>query len=257
MVMMADLRPVGCNFTKSFLLPPATKLGQDYVFTRVCDSVHRVGSPGPHPGGRLRGLAGWRDLQSHTRRWGCIPACNEADTPSRWLLLRAVRILLECILVWFVHLWRYLPGNIQTNLFPIFDPLTPSSAHNHYFLPFYKWMLYLIWNVWNLSTVSYQRHCCDWRLLKSHSREISCRNTCSIFIRSVLFHPPQGVLIVTLYFDTPRRVMRYIIIFQSPLPILVQRSIQTELRLLWHLKMGSRPITKRRRWRRRHILSVG
>ena len=39
-------------------------------------------SPGPYPGG------------------GCIPACNEADTPlSRRLLLRAVLILLECILV--------------------------------------------------------------------------------------------------------------------------------------------------------------
>ena len=25
------------------LLPPATKLGQGYVFTRVCDSVHGVG----------------------------------------------------------------------------------------------------------------------------------------------------------------------------------------------------------------------
>ena len=27
------------------LLPPATKLGQGYVFTRVCDSVHRGGLP--------------------------------------------------------------------------------------------------------------------------------------------------------------------------------------------------------------------
>ena len=38
------------------------------------------GLPGPHPG------------------W-CIPACTEADHPSWWLLLWAVRILLECILV--------------------------------------------------------------------------------------------------------------------------------------------------------------
>ena len=43
--------------------------------------AHTWGAPGPHPG-------------------GCIPACSEADTPSpRWLLLWAVRILLECILV--------------------------------------------------------------------------------------------------------------------------------------------------------------
>ena len=50
-------------------------------------------------GGRLRGLAGG-SLQVHTHGGGgCILTCTEADTPSRWLLLRAVRILLECILV--------------------------------------------------------------------------------------------------------------------------------------------------------------
>ena len=45
------------------------------------------GSPGPHPGGKLRGLAHtWGSpgphpgsLQVHT--WGGIPACTEADTP--------------------------------------------------------------------------------------------------------------------------------------------------------------------------------
>ena len=31
------------NFFPLSLLPPATKLGQGYVFTRVCDSVHRGG----------------------------------------------------------------------------------------------------------------------------------------------------------------------------------------------------------------------
>ena len=67
------------------------------------------GSPGPHPGWRLRGLAGgvvsrptpmgevegsgWGGLQAHTwgglqahplgGRGGCIPACNEADTPQQ------------------------------------------------------------------------------------------------------------------------------------------------------------------------------
>ena len=71
-----------------WLLPPATKLGQGYIFTGVCDSVHRVGwggggisaciaggipaclgaglrgwypnmpcrFPGPHPGGKFRGI---------------------------------------------------------------------------------------------------------------------------------------------------------------------------------------------------------
>ena len=30
-------------FNKLLLLPPATKLGQGYIFTGVCDSVHRGG----------------------------------------------------------------------------------------------------------------------------------------------------------------------------------------------------------------------
>ena len=54
------------------LLQPATKLGQGNVFTGVCDSVNG-GVPGP----------------------GGVPG---GDPPGR-PLLRAVRILLECILV--------------------------------------------------------------------------------------------------------------------------------------------------------------
>ena len=110
------------------------------MFLHVSVILSRGGSPGPHlgrrltglawgkspsthPGVRLRGLAGWRGLQAHTQGegWGvwlgglqvctrgCIPACTEADTPSpsRRLLLRAVRILLICILVtssfWIKH----------------------------------------------------------------------------------------------------------------------------------------------------------
>ena len=68
-------------------LPPATKLGQGYVFTRVCDSVQ--------VGGRGRGSA-----SVHA---GIHPP--GADTPREQCMLgdtgnkRAVRILLECILV--------------------------------------------------------------------------------------------------------------------------------------------------------------
>ena len=65
----------------------------------------RGGSPGTHPRGKLRGVA-VGGLQAHTQGVsrptprGCIPACTEADPPpSRRLLLRSVRILLECILV--------------------------------------------------------------------------------------------------------------------------------------------------------------
>ena len=88
------------------------------------------GSPGPHPEVKLRGLARavstpiprgvsrlilGGGLQAHTQgglqahtQGGlqahtgglCIPACTEADTPSRGRLLQwTVRILLECILV--------------------------------------------------------------------------------------------------------------------------------------------------------------
>ena len=46
----------------------------------------------------------WRGVQAipggvEAQAQGCIPVCTEADTPSRRLMLRAVRILLECIVV--------------------------------------------------------------------------------------------------------------------------------------------------------------
>ena len=44
------------------LLPPATKLGQGYIFTGICDSVHR-------------GVVSQHTLQQVSRGWGCIPAC--------------------------------------------------------------------------------------------------------------------------------------------------------------------------------------
>ena len=59
---------------------------------------HPKGSPGSHPRGSPCSHPG--GLQVHT--WGvCIPACTETDTtsPNGRLLPRAVRILLECILV--------------------------------------------------------------------------------------------------------------------------------------------------------------
>ena len=114
------------------LLPPANEVCEGYAFTRVCHSVQggggveggipaclaglqahsQVGGCRVWPGGGVGGLkahtqgVGWgvwpRGRGSPGPHWGggCIPACTEADTPiSRWLLLRAVRILLECILV--------------------------------------------------------------------------------------------------------------------------------------------------------------
>ena len=65
-------------------LPPGTKLGQGYIFTGACDSVHGGG------GGLVRGVPGLGGSAPE----GCL-----VETPPGQLLLRAVRILLECILV--------------------------------------------------------------------------------------------------------------------------------------------------------------
>ena len=60
-----------------------------------CPGSHPAG-PGPHLERVFRPIPGG---VSRPRPKGCIPACTEADTPCRRLLLRAVRILLECIVV--------------------------------------------------------------------------------------------------------------------------------------------------------------
>ena len=66
-------------------LPPATKLGQGYVFTRVCDSIHRG-----------RGEGGWDGLPHCMLGYTPSPAqCMLGDMGNK----RAVRILLECNLV--------------------------------------------------------------------------------------------------------------------------------------------------------------
>ena len=78
------------------------------------------GSPGPHPGGKLRGLAWGVSMPTpkgglHTHTQGGLQAhsCGGVSqhalkhTPplhSWWLLLQAVRILLECILVEYIRL---------------------------------------------------------------------------------------------------------------------------------------------------------
>ena len=86
---------------KYFLfLPPATKLGQGYVFMRVCDSVllftgegvwypsmpcrsrglwyqsMPCRSPGPHPRGKLRGLAWGVSRPTSRGSWGVWPGVS-------------------------------------------------------------------------------------------------------------------------------------------------------------------------------------
>ena len=96
-------------------------LGQGNIFRSVCQELCSRGgggggwypsmpcrSPCPHPRGELRGLS-WGVSRPTPGGLspgpypggGGIPTCTEADSPPprRRLLLRAVRILLECILV--------------------------------------------------------------------------------------------------------------------------------------------------------------
>ena len=71
-------------------LPPATKFGQGYVSTRVCDSVHG--------GGGLSACWDSRPPPPSSRppkSWSPLAQCMLRDTDNK----RAVRILLEGILV--------------------------------------------------------------------------------------------------------------------------------------------------------------
>ena len=97
---------------KAIYLPPANEVCEGYVFTRVCTSVHRgeylgryphrdqVHPPPPGPGTSPLGPStppGTRYTpptldQAHPRE-----QCMLGDTDNK----RAVRILLECILVLF------------------------------------------------------------------------------------------------------------------------------------------------------------
>ena len=74
------------------------KLGQGYIFTGVCDSVHREVLP-PWGGAFSRGVSSGGGVLAP--RGVVLPPGGVClvETPPGQLLLRAVRILLECILV--------------------------------------------------------------------------------------------------------------------------------------------------------------
>ena len=86
-------------------LPPATKLGQGYVFTGMCDSVHKGGSAPVHAGIPPPCPVADTPLGVDT------PSVDtpRADTPTHracWEIRsmhRVVRILLECNLVFTTH----------------------------------------------------------------------------------------------------------------------------------------------------------
>ena len=93
-------------------LPPATKVGPGNVFTGVCDSVNGGGLAQGGcllPGGLLLGGLVWgvSTPVGAGLVWGggCllrgVPGGD--PTPLGWPLLWAVRILLECILVYILN----------------------------------------------------------------------------------------------------------------------------------------------------------
>ena len=89
------------------LLPPAEKLGQYYVFTRVCDSVHRGGVSASVPGGSqsqgvsVQGgsLSRRVTVQEGLSPGGICPGESLSCKLPPYCNEQAVRILLECILV--------------------------------------------------------------------------------------------------------------------------------------------------------------
>ena len=86
---------------EALLLPPATKLGQGNIFTGMCDSVNRGGASSRGVSGPRRFLV-MGDVWSRGgllgRGGGLVPGGCLVETPPGQLLLRAVRILLECFL---------------------------------------------------------------------------------------------------------------------------------------------------------------
>ena len=103
------------------LLPPANEVCEGYVFRRAVilftgglqahtqgggvEGSGWEGSPGPHPGREVEG-SGWGASRPRLGRGvsrpipGSVSQLVLYSPPSRRLLLRVVRILLECILVY-------------------------------------------------------------------------------------------------------------------------------------------------------------
>ena len=87
------------------LLPPATKLQQGNVFTSVCDSVHRgvsIQEGSLSEGVSVQGVSvqgGPCPRGVSVQRGGVCPSGGSLSGRSPYGYVRAVRILLECILV--------------------------------------------------------------------------------------------------------------------------------------------------------------
>ena len=104
---------LGLVFPWQLSLPPATKLGQGNIFRSVCQEFCSQGGLQPKPRGEVEGCGRgvsrpthegvswgvWLGGVSRSRPRGAVSQYALRQTlPSRRLLLRAVSILLECIL---------------------------------------------------------------------------------------------------------------------------------------------------------------
>ena len=97
-------------------LRPTLRRGSWGVGPGGSPGPHLGGSPAPHPGGvYFSGPHSWGSPGPHpgggypTMHWGR----HHPLPPSRWLLLRAVRILLECILVYFFKVFGIVMNPIS------------------------------------------------------------------------------------------------------------------------------------------------
>ena len=123
------LSQVGFDFS---LLPPATKLGQGYIFTGICHSVHAGGGGWSTWAGTPLGIRYTPQDQVHPLEPGTPPPQDQVHpsgpgtppsgpgtSPEQCMLgdtgnKRAVRILLECILVFqYVQIFENLGNSLQ------------------------------------------------------------------------------------------------------------------------------------------------
>ena len=140
----------------SSLSSPANEGCEGYIFTRFCLSTGReVSRPKPRGGwgvwlgGGLQAHTGGEDegsgggVSKHTPGGGCVQAWGVSQhalrqTPStRRLLLRAVRIVLECILVLKYYSYRGdINIHIATDGFSLL-PFTQTAAVNFLFTTYF------------------------------------------------------------------------------------------------------------------------
>ena len=136
------------SYCNAFLLPPANEVWGKVIFSQACvkNFVHRGGAwsggaAWSRGGAWFRGVPGSRGclvLGAVPGPGGPGPGCVWGGIPQGRLLLRAVRILLECILVLTVFVCRHylyiLPGLRSPRCHSTFHP-GPATCSSNLFAP--------------------------------------------------------------------------------------------------------------------------